>query len=49
VTVQKAASITTDEMGGMIANTIAFTGQLPSVIGDPVEYGPIPQASRLTS
>ena len=49
VTVQKAGSLTTDEMGGLIASTITFTGFLPAVIGDPVDYGPIPQASRLIS
>jgi hypothetical protein len=49
VTIQKASTFRTDESGGIIADTITFTGQLPTIIGDPADYGPIPPASRLTS
>ena len=48
VTINKAASFRTDESGGLIANTLVFTGQLPTVIGDPADYGPVPPAAKLT-
>jgi len=32
----------------MIANTLTFSGQLPTIIGDAPEYGPVRPASRLT-
>jgi Flp pilus assembly protein TadG len=49
ITVQKASVFRTDEVGGMIADTITFTGQLPTIIGDPADYGPVPPAAKLTS
>jgi hypothetical protein len=49
ISVQKASSFRTDEGGGVIADTLTFTGQLPTIIGDTADYGPAPQASRLTS
>jgi Flp pilus assembly protein TadG len=48
ITVQKASAFRTDETGGVIADTITFTGQLPTIIGDPADYGPVPPAARLT-
>jgi hypothetical protein len=45
--VKKASTFRTDESGGVIANTLTFSGQLPTIIGDPVNYGPTLQASRL--
>lgn len=48
ISIQKASTFRTDESGGIIADTITFSGQLPSIIGDPGDYGPAPQASRLT-
>jgi Putative Flp pilus-assembly TadE/G-like len=47
LTVNKASAFRTDESGGLIANTITFSGQLPTVIGDPADYGPVPPASKL--
>jgi len=49
ISVQKASTFRTDEGGGVIANTLIFSGQLPTIIGDTVDYGPVPQASRLTA
>ena len=49
IRVQKASTFRTDEGGGVIANTLVFGGQLPTIIGDTVDYGPVPQASRLTA
>jgi hypothetical protein len=49
ISVQKASTFRTDEGGGVIANTLTFSGQLPTIIGDTVDYGPVPQASRLTA
>jgi Flp pilus assembly protein TadG len=46
--IQKASTFRTDESGGVIADTITFGGQLPTIIGDPRDYGPAPPASRLT-
>jgi hypothetical protein len=48
ITMQKAATFRTDEVGGLIANTLTFSGQLPTILGDTADYGPMPQASRLT-
>ncbi len=48
ITVSKASSFRTDEEGGVIAYTLTFTGQMPTIIGDPAEYGPAPVAARLT-
>jgi hypothetical protein len=48
ITVQKASAFRTDEVGGVIANTLTFTGQLPTIIGDPVDYGPVPPAAKLS-
>jgi Flp pilus assembly protein TadG len=47
LTVNKASAFRTDESGGLITNTITFSGQLPTVIGDPAKYGPVPPASKL--
>ena len=49
ISIQKASTFRTDESGGLIADTLTFSGQLPPIIGDTVDYGPAPQASRLTS
>jgi hypothetical protein len=49
ISVQKASTFRTDEGGGVIASTLTFGGQLPTIIGDTVDYGPVPQASRLTA
>lgn len=49
ITMQKAATFRTDEVGGVIANTLTFSGQLPTILGNAADYGPVPQASRLTS
>jgi hypothetical protein len=48
VTIQKATAFRTDETGGVIANTISFTGQLPTIIGNDA-YSPVQPGSRLTS
>ena len=47
VTIQKATAFRTDETGGVIANTITFTGQLPTIIGNS-GYSPVQPGSRLT-
>jgi Flp pilus assembly protein TadG len=47
LTVQKAASFRTEATGGLLADTIAFTGQLPTIIGS-ANFQPAPPASRLT-
>jgi Flp pilus assembly protein TadG len=47
ITVQKASTFRTDEVGGVIANTLTFGGQLPTIIGDPADYGPVPPAAKL--
>ena len=47
LTVQKATAFRTDETGGVIANSITFTGQLPSIIGNSA-YAPVPPAAKLT-
>jgi hypothetical protein len=48
ITLRKASTFRTDEVGGIIAGTLIFSGQLPTIIGDPGEYGPAQPASRLT-
>jgi hypothetical protein len=49
ISIRKASTFRTDEGGGLMADTLTFSGQLPTIIGDPAEYGPVPQASRLTT
>ncbi|HEV2217451.1 MAG TPA: pilus assembly protein TadG-related protein [Candidatus Dormibacteraeota bacterium] len=49
VTISKASTFRTDESGGILANTIGFQGQLPTIIGDPTDFGPVAPASRLIS
>jgi len=49
ITISKASSFRTDEVGGVMGNTVTFTGQLPTILGDPAEYGPVPPAAKLTS
>jgi len=48
VTIQKASAFRTDETGGVIANTITFTGQLPTIIGNS-SYSPVQPGAKLTS
>ena len=48
LTVQKAATFRTEATGGLLANTIAFSGQLPAIIGS-ANFQPAPPASRLTA
>jgi hypothetical protein len=48
ITVQKASAFRTDEVGGVIANTLTFSGQLSTILGDAAEYGPVPPAAKLT-
>ena len=45
--VTKAATFRTEATGGLIADTIAFGGQLPTIIYSSA-YAPVPPASRLT-
>ena len=45
--VQKAATFRTEATGGLIADTINFTGQLPTIIYSP-SYSPVPPATKLT-
>jgi hypothetical protein len=47
VTITKASSFRTDETGGVVANTINFTGQLPTVIGNDA-YSPLQPGAKLT-
>jgi Flp pilus assembly protein TadG len=46
ITITKASTFRTDESGGIIANTISFSGQLPAILFDP-DYTPIPPATRI--
>jgi len=46
VTVNKAATFRTDVTGGIMADTVTFTGHLPSIEFDP-DYAPAPPASRI--
>jgi Flp pilus assembly protein TadG len=48
LTVQKAATFRTEATGGLLADTISFTGQLPTIIGS-ANFQPAPPATRLTS
>jgi len=48
IAISKASTFRTDESGGIIADKLSFSGQLPTIIGDPADYGPAPPASRLT-
>ena len=48
VTVQKASTFRADATGGVIANTITFTGQLPTIIFNS-GYAPTPPAGKLVS
>ena len=48
ITVNKASAFRTDEGGGLIAYTLTFGGQLPTIIGDAADYGPVPPGARLT-
>ena len=47
LSVLKATAFRTDEMGGLMAYTISFTGQLPNIIGTS-DYAPVPPAAKLT-
>lgn len=47
--ISKASTFRTDESGGIVADTITFSGQLPTIIGDPADYGPVAQAARIVS
>jgi hypothetical protein len=49
ITISKASSFRTDEVGGVMGNTLTFSGQLPTILGDPAEYGPVPPAAKLTN
>lgn len=49
ISISKASTFRTDESGGVIADTLSFGGQLPTIIGDPDDYGPAPPAAKLTS
>jgi hypothetical protein len=48
IAISKASTFRTDQSGGIIAEKLSFSGQLPTIIGDPADYGPAPPASRLT-
>jgi len=48
LTVQKAASFRTEATGGLLADMINFSGQLPTIIGS-ANFQPAPPATRLTS
>ena len=48
LTVQKAASFRTEATGGLMADMITFSGQLPTIIGS-ANFQPAPPASRLTA
>jgi putative Flp pilus-assembly TadE/G-like protein len=47
LTVQKAATFRTEATGGLIADTILVSGQLPTIIGS-ASFQPAPPATRLT-
>ena len=47
ISIQKASTFRTDESGGVIAGRLIFGGQLPTIIGDPEDYGPVPPPARL--
>jgi hypothetical protein len=48
LTVTKASTFRTEATGGLMADTITFTGQLPTIIYDP-GYAPARPASRLVA
>jgi hypothetical protein len=48
ISVVKASAFRTDETGGVIAYTLTFGGQLPTIIGDAADYGPVPPGAKLT-
>jgi len=48
ITVNKASAFRTDENGGLIAYTLTFSSQLPTIIGDAADFGPVPPGARLT-
>ncbi|HEX9098169.1 MAG TPA: pilus assembly protein TadG-related protein [Candidatus Dormibacteraeota bacterium] len=48
ITVNKASAFRTDEVGGVIAYTLTFSSQLPTIIGNAADYGPLPPGARLT-
>jgi hypothetical protein len=48
LTVSKAATFRTEATGGLMADTISFSGQLPTIIYS-AEYAPQPPASRLVA
>ena len=48
LTVQKAATFRTEATGGLMAGTITFSGQMPTIIGS-ASFQPAPPAARLTS
>jgi hypothetical protein len=48
ITVNKASAFRTDETGGVIAYTLTFSSQLPTIIGDAADFGPVPPGARLT-
>jgi hypothetical protein len=48
ISIQKASTFRTDESGGIIADTVSFSSQLPTIIGDPGDYGPAQPAARLS-
>lgn len=48
IAISKASTFRTDESGGIIADKLSFSGQLPTIIGDPADYGPAPPAAHLT-
>jgi hypothetical protein len=47
LTIQKAATFRTEATGGLLANKIILSGQLPTIIGS-ANFQPAPPASRLT-
>lgn len=47
LTISKAATFRTEATGGLMADTISFIGQLPTIIYSP-NYAPQPPASRLS-
>ena len=48
VSVTTGAGVREETTGGLIANMITFTGQLPTFFGDTADYGPVPPAAKLT-
>ena len=48
LTVQKAATFRTEATGGLLADTLIISGQLPTIIGS-ADYRPAPPGARLTS